>query len=467
MNSQKVKPVIPGGFQDFSPQEMIARQGMFDAIRAVYERFGFVPLDTTTVEYDRVLLGEGGETDKQVYRVASTDKQGRAEFESSDLVLRYDLTVSLARYVAANIDRPDFSLPFKRYQIGNVFRGEKPQAGRYRQFMQFDADIVGTDSMLADTEIINVMIEALGALGLERFVIKVNNRKILNGLAELVGIEETEEVSREDRIKYMMRTLDKLGKVGWKEVARELGRELDNRFDPASNLTEDGVVKVRSFLDISGGDYEKIEVLNQLFEGVDIALQGVSELREILDNLKALGVDSAKYCLDLSIARGLDYYTGPVVETELLDLPEIGSVMSGGRFDGLVSRFSDREVPATGASIGVDRLFTAMKQLELVELVPSTAQALITNLDADQTGYLLSIASNLRAEGVNTEIYFGSQTSIRGQLGYANAKKIPVVLIVGPDEIAKGGVQVKDMTTRSQDFVNRGDIAQEVKSLLK
>lgn len=466
MSNKKIEPVIPGGFQDFPPEEMIARQKMFESIQRTYENFGFVPLDTSTIEYAEVLLGEGGETDKQVYHVASTNKQGEVDFDTSLLTLRYDLTVPLARFVAANIDKPKFTLPFKRYQLGKVFRGEKPQAGRYREFVQFDADIVGTPSMLADTEIINMMIEALTSLGLKRFIIKINNRKILNGLAELVGIEGTKEVPKQDRIKFMMRILDKLGKVGWDEVTFELTRRPDNDFDPTPSLLPDRLADIRNFLDVQGGDYEKLNSLTRIFKGVDIALCGISELREILDNLKALKVDPSKYCLDLSIARGLDYYTGPVVETELLDLPQIGSVMSGGRFDGLVSRFSEREVPATGASIGVDRLFAAMKELGLVDLVPSTAQVLVTNLDSRQRAHYLSIAGRLRSAGIKTELYFGSRLLLRDQIGYANLKRIPIVIIIGQDEIEKGGMQIKDMNARKQVFVSKEEFIGKVQSIL-
>ena len=440
----KIKPVNPGGFRDYSPEEMIFREEVLAAIKAVYEKYGFVPLDTPCVELAEVLLGENKEIDKQIFYLRLADEEDR-------LTLRYDLTVPLARYVAANLD--NLTLPFKRYQIGEVFRGEKPQAGRYRQFKQFDADIIGSSSMMADAEIIMMMAEALSSLKIKKFIIKINNRKVLDGLAKKNGLKNDEIA------KKFFRTLDKLSKIGEEEIKNFFKEELK-----MSQLTCEEII---NFLKIDGKDLEKIEKAKTVLSGGKIGEEGLRELTDLIRYLQSMGVSSDLYQLDFSIARGLDYYTGTVFEAYLLDLPQIGSVMSGGRFDDLISRFSPRDLPAVGASIGLDRLFAAMEKLKIVQPSPVLTEVMVTNLEKDQESLYLSLVANLRREGIKTEIYFGKEESLRGQIGYANRKRIPIVIIIGENERKKEEALIKDMRFGKQEPALLKEIIEAIKERLK
>lgn len=443
-----VTPRLGAGLKDYLPKEMIARQRMLDTIRKVFEGFGFVPLDTPGLEQEKILTGGDPSFNKQIFRARLRDGD-------EGLALRFDLTVPLARVIAQYPGK--ISRPFKRYQCGKVWRGEKPQDGRYREFVQFDVDIVGCADCIADAEIVAVIYETMTALGIKNFLIKVNNRKVLNGLPEYLGFspELTPDV---------LRLIDKVDTLGWENVAGELSGQ---KF----GFSPDQLNSLKLFLDFRGSSQrETIAGVRGLMNNSSVALTGIDELEEIADNLEALGVPPDKWTIDLSVARGLGYYTGPVFETVLTDLPSIGSVFSGGRFDDLVSRFNPASVPATGASVGVDRLFAAMVKLGLVKSGErsrrTVAQVLVLNFDSDCKLVCQSVATLLRRAGISTEIYMGKEINLKGQLAFAVREQIPVVLIIGGNEKANGAVTVKDMVYRRQYVARVQDVVKEVQTIL-
>lgn len=430
--TERVKPELLGGFRDYLPADMINRQMFIEKIQKIYERFGFVPLDTPAIERSSVLGTDIPDFGMEVYRFTAGDQ---------DVTLRFDLTVPLARVIAAY---PDLPKPFKRYQIGKVWRKEKPQAGRFREFVQFDVDIVGSKSMLADTEIIIIIYTTLTELGVDKFLIRFNSRKVLNALPEYVGFDPK-------RIKDVLRILDKLEKVGLDKVKEELKRQPENVYDEALAFSDESIKKIIVFLQISSGD--NIEILKRLsgvFGGNETAKAGIKELREICDNLIVAGIPQKNWEIDLSVARGLDYYTGPVFETTLLELPSIGSVFSGGRFDGLIGKFANDSIPATGASIGVDRFYAALEQLGKLKTIPTTTKVLVTVFNELLGKKSLEFAQKLRNTGINTEVYLNEEKLLKEQMIYAVKQEIPFVVIIGPDEEKKGMVTLKDLQTRKQ-----------------
>ncbi|MBU4360516.1 histidine--tRNA ligase [Patescibacteria group bacterium] len=459
----KIKPELPSGFRDYLPEDMIPRQKMLDVIRNVFERFGFEPLDTSMVEKFSVLTGNDPDFKMNLFRtgiVKGANQPLAQAFE--EMALRFDLTVPLARVVATNLDLP---WPFKRYQMGYVFRGEKAQRGRFRGFMQFDADTVGSATMLADTEIIQLMYTTMRALGVKNFVIRFNNRKILNGLAKLAGFDKPE------KRKEVFRILDKMEKSSWEELKTELQKKPENKFDAtAPNLSDNSIEIIENFLKLTDEKFSSEQVLSILkgmFKNTPIGLEGINELTEIVNNLQGLNIPKENWKNDLSVARGLDYYTGPVFETTLTDLPEIGSVFSGGRYDDLVSRFSDATLPATGASLGVDRLFVALEILKVIKKQKSVCQAIILNLDLKLQADYLQIAQELRSAKIKTQIYMGEDLSFRAQLAYALKMEIPIVLILGENEKKKNIIEVKDTRTREQKPVAREKVTEYIKNLLR
>lgn len=447
---KRVKPEQPGGFKDYEPSLSRARLKMIDTIRRTYELYGFQSLETPCVEFADVLLGKGGETDKEVFHLVNPE-------EDKDLALRFDLTVPLARYVAANTD---LLLPFKRYQVGDVFRGEKPQAGRFRQFLQVDADIVGAKVGLADAEIIAVTIAAMEALGIQNFVVRINNRKIHDGLAQKVGLKQA-PLDSKDKLNRFLRILDKLEKIGRKELRNELKKKSS---DPNEwqGISESQMQLVDRFLDIDGDNDEKLAQVEQLIQG-DAAREGIAELREILRHLADLGVNPARVVVDLSVARGLDYYTGPVMETTLQDLPEIGSIASGGRYDEMIGRFHANPIAAVGTSIGLDRLFDALQKLNLVQEVEGEVEALIIVFDPALMPRYLEYLGQLRAAGIASEVYLGSDSGFKAQMRYGLRKGVKYLVICGEDEVAKGGVQIKDLNARRQEFVRQDEFVAYIK----
>jgi histidyl-tRNA synthetase len=426
-----VEPKLLRGFRDYVPAQMNARQKMIATIRRVYELYGFLPLETPALEYRVTLMGYGEENTKQIFDFENPEKE--------HVALRFDLTVPLARVVA---QYPDLPLPFRRYQVGPVWRADKPDPGRFREFTQFDLDSVGTSSLAADAEILTGMYDTLRALGIERFLIRFSDRKVLNSLLDYAGIPR-------DMSHGVFRVLDKLDKIGLDAVAEELtvGR-VDASGDkiPGLKLSQRQVDHIMQFLAIpKGRRREVLGSLGRLFADVDSGKEALDELRTICDILEELGIPDDRVALDPSLARGLDYYTGPVFEAVLLDAPEFGSVFGGGRYEGLVERFLGRKIPGVGASIGVDRLLAAMQKLGLVDLAASTAQVIVTVMEPTRIAEYQKLTRELREEGINTELYLGEEKGLGKQLQYANRQRIPVAVILGSDEFAKHEVTLKDL----------------------
>ncbi len=431
---KKVKPRLARGLQDILPAQMLARQRMIDVIRGVYEGYGFVPLDTSAIEFMDVLSGSGGEeAQSSIFQVANPDNP------EIPLGLRFDLTVPLARVIAQYADLPR---PFRRYQVAPVWRTDKPGAGRFRQFTQFDLDSVGVKSEIADTEIIAAVCDTLEALDVGGFRVRVSSRKVLNLLMPFADIP-TEAAAD------VFRVLDKLDKLGLDKVKLELTTGYKDKSGDTIRglgLSSAQVQKIEQFLDIKADKRDDVLVqIKEAFAGIDGAESTIGELEKISNHLKALGYNDDRVSLDLSIARGLAYYTGPVFEAILLDAPEFGSVCGGGRYDDLVMRFLGEPAPATGASIGVDRLLAAMVHLDRIKMVKSTAQVLITRFDKDLTDDYFAMAFELRRAGVRTELYVGTAKRMGKQLKYADQTEIPIVVMMGSDEKEKGTITIKDL----------------------
>ena len=445
-----VKPKLLKGFKDLLPGEMLLREKIISQIKEVYESYGFVPLSTPAIEYKETLIGYGDEASKQIYMFREPD--------GYDVGLRFDLTVSLSRVMAMYRDIPR---PFKRYQIQPVWRYDKPDPGRFREFLQFDIDTVGTKSMVADAEIITAMSDSLTRLGLKS-TIRFSNRKVLNSLLAFAGIPE--EMSHQ-----LFRVLDKLDKQGLKNVILELGTgRTDDSGDKIAGLglEDTQIARIEQFLSLNPQSRgEAIQVVSDLFEDVENAEEGIRELTEISDYLNALDIPDEDIVIDLGIARGLDYYTGPVFEAVLTDkrASRVGSVMGGGRYDDLIGRFTGEPVPATGASIGIDRLFAAVRLMEGSELRSSTADVLVTVMMSERITDYAKIAQTLRREGINTELYTGKQTSIGKQLKYADRQSIPVAVIIGSDEFDADQVSIKDLGKIKREDVDIKDRKEWVK----
>jgi histidyl-tRNA synthetase len=436
-----VEPATLKGFQDLLPGEMIARNRVIEAIRGVYEKYGFEPIDTPALESLETLVGTGGEAiNKELFRLESP--------EGDAIAMRFDLTVPFARIVAQYPEK--VKLPFRRYHIGPVFRADKPGPGRFRQFTQFDIDAAGSESVAADAEIIAAMAEALGTLGLRgadgapRFRVRVNNRKLVDALLEGCGIAE------EAKQKHILRVVDKLRKVGLEEIVKELGPgRIDASGDPIAGVGLDGatIEQIVKFIGVKGADRRGVlEAVGEVLPQSETSRQAIAEMEELRGALDALGVGEAEAVFDPSLARGLDYYTGPIFEADLPGSPEFGSIMGGGRYDGLVTRFLDRKIPATGASIGLDRLMAVLGALGKIDAPSTVTQVLVVNLKWTETGALLALVKELREAGIAAELYLGeAKAGMKAQMSYANAKGIPVAVILGPDELANGTVAVKDL----------------------
>lgn len=424
----QIDPKLAGGFKDYLPEDMIPRQGLFDTIRSTFECFGFVPLDTPCVERADVLTGGDPEFKKQIYFVS------QAGGEKEELALRFDLTVPLARVVAAYGDA--LPKPFRRYQIGRLWRGERQQAGRYREFAQCDADIVGTKDMRADAEIIALMGALMQNLGFKKFCVRVNNRKILNGLSTYADFDV-------EKTNGVIRILDKLDKQGWSDIQKDLQDTLA--------LSKKSIDALKTFIEAKKKNQEDtLRAYESLFKGIEIAEEGITELREIMDSLDAMRVGRNIWDFDPTVARGLGYYTGPVFETILLDAKEIGSVFSGGRYDDLVGRFGVQSIPAVGASLGIDRLFAAMEMLGKTSTKKSVVQALVLDFEPNAKKIGLAALSELRAKGIASALYLGKETTLKGQLSFAVKEDIPFAILIGSSEIEKGVVCIKDLRAREQ-----------------
>ena len=437
-----IKPRTPPGIMELLPREQIAFQRMLDVIRRNYERFGFLPVETPVFELSDVLLTKsGGETERQVYFVQSTGALANAA-EAGDrglpeLALRFDLTVPLARYVAEH--EHDLAFPFRRYQMQRVYRGERAQRGRFREFYQCDIDVIGKDALSPrfDAEIPAVIAAVFDRLAIGDFTIQLNHRKLLRGWFEGLGIEG-------ERQMLVLRELDKLDKRGEDAVRATLAGE---GFELASDVVE----KLMAFSKVrSQGHDDALTKLDALGSGTPLFEEGRAELRAILLQLKALGVDESRYAINLSIARGLDYYTGIVYETTLDAYPQIGSICSGGRYDNLASHYSKSKLPGVGISIGLTRLFYQLREAGLVGTADSSVDVLVALLDDAGLDAALAMSQRLRAAGLNVETQLEPR-KLAKQMQYADKAGIRFVAMRGEDEAARGVVAVKDLR-RGQQF---------------
>lgn len=467
MANTNVKPTLPGGFRDYSPSQMLARLEMIRTIEGVYRRFGFVPLQTSIVQMREVLTGNepSGMRMWDTRVDAGQENVSEVKNASERTTLRFDLTVPLARYVAENMKSLRF--PFRRYEYGYVYRGESPQAGRYCGFMQFDIDIVGARTGAADAEIIFCMAEVMKALGISRFLIKVNNRKILNGFAELLGLNPASV-----QAKSMFRIMDKADKIGINGVCDELAKpSMELGETVFTGLSDDQIAKVKQFMTLVDGvatNTDRLAALRTYLTDSKIGIEGVQELEFIATFLASVGMTEAQWVLDPSIARGLGYYTGPVFETALLDKPEFGSVFSGGRFDDLVSRFTGESLPSVGTSAGVDRLFAALEILKTVKEPEPEVDVFIVNMSPALVPEYFKLAQELRAEGLRAEIFMGHQdNSIKVQTGTGIARRAPFIIYFGQDEVTKGTVQVKNTKTRAQVSLPRADVSVAIAKMVR
>jgi histidyl-tRNA synthetase len=430
--SSTVEPRVSRGLRDLLPDQMLARQSMIDTIRHVYELYGFVPLSTPAIEFLDVLSGSAGqEAQQSIFRVSNPEEEA--------LGLRFDLTVPLARVIAQYRDLPR---PFRRYQVSPVWRADKPDKGRFREFTQFDLDSVGTESEVADTEIIAGMCDTLSALDVGRYLVRFSSRAVLNLLLDYSDISAEQSVD-------VFRVLDKLDKVGLDKVSRELMNGYkDESGDTIRGvgLSADQVGRIKRFLDIKADSRrDVVGRVRELFSTLDHATAQIDIIERISNHLYALGYDDDRVSLDLSIARGLAYYTGPVFEAILLDAPQFGSVFGGGRYDSLVMRFLGEAIPAVGASIGVDRLLAALAHLGRVDTRKATARVLVTNMDRSLTDDYIQMTWELRRAGIPTEFYIGNAKRLGKQLEYADQYDIPLAVLAGSNEKTQGIVTVKNM----------------------
>ncbi len=452
---QLIRPKLPGGFRDFPPDDFARRQWALERAVEVYHSFGFKPLDTSSVEHFETLAG-GDETSKQIYRLFNQTP----DYTGESLALRFDLTVSLARMLAAN--RRAFTFPFKRYQIGEVWRGERQQKGRFKQFLQMDADIVGTASPAADAEIILLVDRTMKALGVEKFSIKLNNRKVLNGFIRSLGIDAEE-------VDAFLRILDKLDKVGWKGVQDRLAApkstsEEMERGAEGMGMDKSAIDRVERFINLSAGNYEKVKVLRDTLKGWETAAEGLEEIETILKLIDAAGLSpGCTLSFEPSVARGLGYYTGPVYETFIDDLPDLGSVMSGGRYDNLVERFSSEAIAATGVSLGVDRLMVGLAELGQAKTADYVSEVLVVGMGSEFQADAFRIASTLREAGVRAEVFLGDSLKLKKQMSYADRTGVKFCAIIGSEEKSHGTAQLKNMSSGVQREIALDKISAAVK----
>jgi len=433
----KIEPRTLPGFMELLPKEQILFNKMKEKIQKSYEKFGFLPIDTPIIEMSDVLLAKaGGETEKQIYRFQKGD---------NDLALRFDLTVPLAKYVTEYYN--DLSFPFRRYQIGKVYRGERPQKGRFREFYQCDIDIIGDGelSIINDAEMPAVIYNTIKDLGFEDFTICINNRKLLSGLFK--------ELDLEDKSVDIMRIIDKIEKIGKENVIESL-KDLE--------LSENQINDIINFIEISGTTEEKIDSLEKLNYTNEIFNEGLEELKQVVKYVKVFGVPDSNFKVDLTIARGLDYYTGTVYETFLNEYRELGSVCSGGRYDNLAEYYTDKKLPGVGISIGLTRLFYKLNELNaLKEEQNSIAKVLVVSMVEDNSK-ALEVATALRSQNINAEVYLENK-KIKAKFKYADRLAIPYVIVIGEDEIANNTVTLKNMQTGEQETLKIEEVIKNIK----
>ncbi len=425
---EKIEPRTLSGFMELLPNEQILFNQMKEKIQKTYEKFGFLPLDTPIIESAEVLLAKaGGETEKQIYRFQKGE---------NDLALRFDLTVPLAKYVAKNYG--SLSFPFRRYQIGKVYRGERAQKGRYREFYQCDIDIIGDGELdlINDAEIPSVIYNLFRELGFEDFTIKINNRKILNGLFE--GIYQKENSTE------ILRIIDKIDKIGKNAVIEELQK---------IGVEEKQIRFIIDFIEIEGTSDEKIEKLENLGIDNDVYKKGLEELKTVVKNVRLFGVPEANFKVDLTIARGLDYYTGTVYETFLNDYRELGSVCSGGRYENLAEYYTEKSLPGVGISIGLTRLFYKLNELNIIKAEKKSISDVLIIPLTENLEEPIKLSTEIRKLGVNTEIYLNNK-KLKAKFKYADKLEIPYVIVVGDDEIRLNKIKLKNMKTGEEKEIN-------------
>ena len=423
--------------RDFLPAQMILRQRVIETFRGVFERHGFEPIETPVLEYYETLTGNLDD-EKLIYHFE--DHGGR------EVGLRFDLTVPLARFVA--LHQNELTFPFKRYHIAPVWRADRPQRGRFREFWQCDADIVGSASMLADADVVSVVVECLEAIEIGDFQVRINHRKLLEAVARYAGVDE-------ERAGSVYRSIDKLDKIGAEGVIAEL-RE--------SGVSDSSAGAIVELVGATGSPSELLSQVASTLGDTPGAADALRDLNELFDALAASGVPEERYRFDLSLARGMGYYTGPVYEAVHSEV-SIGSLAGAGRYDGLVGRFSKQELPATGISLGIERIFEVLQEQGRQLEARSVTQLLVTVFDREHAGESLRLATELRRAGIRTEVYLEPQRNMGRQLAYADAKGIPLAAVLGPDEIARGVVAIKDLRTQEQTEHPREDIAGVVQRL--
>ena len=436
----KIKPRTLSGFMELQPDKQVQMDKMRAVLAETYARYGFTPLDTPAIEAAEVLLAKGGgETEKQIYRFTKGE---------SDLALRFDLTVPLAKYVAANYGQLTF--PFRRYQIGKVWRGERAQRGRFREFYQADIDIIGDGALdiLNEAEIPAIIYDTFTRLGLHRFRIRVNNRKVLNGFFAILGLSE--------QAGDVLRTIDKLDKIGADKV-----REL---LTDTCGVTGENADEILRFIACPGTSADKLAFLEQYRGRNETFDTGLDELRTVVGYLPAFGVPEENFELDLTIARGLDYYTGTVYETVLLDHPEVGSICSGGRYDDLAGYYTNKSLPGVGISIGLTRLFYILQEQNMISAAVLTAPADVLILPmTDDLSAAVSLASMLRAGGLRVQLY-SEKKKFKAKIGYADKLGIPFVIFLGEDEIAQNVCALKNMVTGEQEAVTQAAALETIRA---
>ena len=434
---ERVTPKIMPGFMELLPEDQILFNQMYDKIRKVYERFGYLPLDTPVLEYSSVLLAKaGGETEKQIYRFNKGD---------NDISLRFDLTVPLARYASQRYNELVF--PFKRYQMGKVYRGERPQRGRFREFYQCDIDVIGEDlSLVYDAEIPSVIYELFKELNFGKFTIRINNRKILNGFFEALNLK--------DKSSDVLRIIDKLEKIGIEEVRNEL-KEL--------NVSIENINKIEEFINIKGNNDEVLTSLKALNIENKLFDEGLSDMTSVVENIRTFGIEEDYFTIDLTIARGLDYYTGTVYETKLDDYPALGSVCSGGRYDNLTGYYTDKALKGIGISIGLTRLFYQLKEAGIISSKEkSLLKALIIPFDKNNMKYAIKTAKELRKNEIVCDIYYEDK-NLKQKLKYANRLNVPYICLIGEEEEKEGKVTLKNMETGEQEKISLENLSNKLK----
>ena len=438
----KQKPRTLSGFMELLPPRQVQFERMAELLRRTYSLYGFTPLDTPIIEASEVLLAKaGGETEKQIYRFNKGD---------TDLSLRFDLTVPLAKYVALHY--AELSFPFRRFQIGKVYRGERAQRGRFREFYQADIDVIGDGKLdiTNEAEIPAIIYQTFTALGLQRFQIRVNNRKVLNGFYAMLGLTE--------KSGEIMRIVDKLDKIGADKVGAMLRDE--------AGLEQDAVDEILKFISITGSNKDVLSALEEYRGRHELFSAGLDELNTVVKYLSAFGVPEDHFAVDLTIARGLDYYTGTVYETFMTDHPEIGSICSGGRYDNLAEYYTDKQLPGVGISIGLTRLFYVLEEQGYLNdnLITAPADALILPM-TDELAPAIALATQLRAAGIRTQLYT-EQKKFKQKMSYADKLGVPYILLLGEDEITQGKVSLKNMATGEQQLLTTEETAGIIRGLL-